>query len=78
VFAGGLEEKLDTAFSADATNGALLLADVPSIESKEWLGGLTVVDVPDDDTATMRAGKVAIACGWRQEVRRFKQWRQAS
>ena len=72
VFAGGLEEELETAFSADATSGALLITDGPYIESKEWLGGLTVIDVADDDMAKTWAGKVAEACGWPQEVRRFK------
>jgi hypothetical protein len=72
VFAGGLEEELDTAFSADATSGELLITDGPYIETKEWLGGFTVVDVPDDATAAMWAGRVAEACGWPQEVRRFK------
>ena len=72
VFAGGLEEDPADAFSADATSGALVITDGPFIETKEWFGGLTVVDVPDDETATMWAGKVAVACGWPQEVRRFK------
>ena len=72
VFAGGLEEETDRAFSADATSGELLVTDGPYIESKEWLGGLTVIDVADDDTAKVWAGKVAVACGWPQEVRRFK------
>ena len=72
VFGGGLEEELDTAFSADATGGALSITDGPTCETKEWLGGLTVVDVADDDAAKMWAGKVAEACGWPQEVRRFK------
>jgi hypothetical protein len=31
-----------------------------------------VIEVPDDDAAKMWAGKVAEACGWPQEVRRFK------
>jgi len=72
VFAGGLEEEVEEAFSADATSGALVITDGPYIETKEWLGGLTVVDVPDAETAAMWAGKVAEACGWPQEVRRFK------
>jgi hypothetical protein len=72
VFAGGLDEDLGTAFSADATSGELLITDGPFVESKEWLGGLTIVDVPDDETAAMWAGKIAEACGWPQEVRRFK------
>jgi hypothetical protein len=72
VFAGGLEEDVDQAFSADATSGTLTFTDGPFVEAKEFLGGLTVVDVPDDDAAKMWAGKIAVACGWPQEVRRFK------
>ena len=72
VFAGGLEEEVETAFSADATSGTLTFTDGPFVETKEFLGGLTVVDVPDEDTARMWAGKIAEACGWPQEVRRFK------
>ena len=72
VFGGGLDEDLGTAFTADATSGALLITDGPFVERVEWLGGFTVVDVADDDAAAMWAGKVAEACGWPQEVRRFK------
>lgn len=72
VFAGGLEEDVDTAFSADATSGTLMVTDGPFVESKEFLGGLTVVDVADEDAAKIWAGKIAQACGWPQEVRRFK------
>jgi len=70
VFAGGLEEDLQTAFSADATSGTLTFTDGPYVETKEFLGGITVVDVPDEETARTWAGKVAEACGWPQEVRR--------
>ena len=72
VFAGGLEEETDKAFSADATSGALTITDGPFVETTEYLGGFTVVEVPDDETAKMWAGKLAEACGWPQEVRRFK------
>ena len=72
VFAGGLEEEVDNAFSADATSGTLTFTDGPFVESKEYLGGFAVVDVADDDAAKMWAGKLAEACGWPQEVRRFK------
>jgi hypothetical protein len=71
-FAGGLEEELDTAFSADATSGELLITDGPFVETKEWLGGFAVVAVADDEAARIWAGKLAEACGWPQEVRRFK------
>ena len=70
VFAGGLEED-GPVFSADATSGSLVVSDGPYTETTEQLGGFCVVDVPDDETATMWAGKVAQACGWPQEVRRF-------
>ncbi len=71
-YAGGLEEELDLAFSADATSGTLTFSDGPFVETKEYLGGLTIVEVPDEETARMWAGKIAEACGWPQEVRPFK------
>jgi hypothetical protein len=72
VFAGGLEEEIEDAFSADATSGTLTITDGPYVETKEFLGGLTVIDVPDDEAAKLWAGKIAEACGWPHEVRRFK------
>ena len=70
VFAGGLEED-GPVYSADATSGALMVTDGPFVETHEFLGGLTIVEVPDDEAATVWAGKVAEGCGWPQEVRRF-------
>jgi hypothetical protein len=52
--------------------GNVVVTDGPFIETKEYLGGLTVIEVPDDEAAKMWAGKIAEACGWPQEVRRFK------
>ena len=72
VVAGGLEEEIDRAFSADDTSGELVIADEP-ISTGEFLGGLTIIDVPDDAAAKEWAGRIAVACGWPQEVRRFKQ-----
>jgi len=77
VFAGGLVEEVEEAFSADATSGTLTFTDGPFVETKEFLGGLTVVDVADAETAKMWAGKIAQACGWPQEVRRFGSQPQA-
>jgi hypothetical protein len=77
VFAGGLEEEPETVFSADPTSGTVVITDGPFIETKEILGGFTVVDAPDDENARMWAGKVAAACGWPQEVRRFGSGPQA-
>ena len=76
VFAGGLEED-GPVYSADPTSGTVVVTDGPYVETKEFLGGFAVVDVADDATATMWAGKIAEACGWTHEVRRFKPQPQA-
>jgi hypothetical protein len=44
----------------------------PYVETKEHLGGLAVVDVADEQAARLWAGRIAVACGWPQEVRRFR------
>jgi len=74
VFAGGLEELEEGAqvYSADPTGGRPVVTDGPYVETKEHLGGFAIVDVPDDDAAKHWASKVAEACGWPQEIRRFK------
>ena len=72
VYAGGLEEDLEQAFSADPTSGTVVLTDGPFAETKEWLGGFAVVDVPDEAEARRWAAKIAEGCGWPQEVRRLK------
>jgi len=72
VFAGGLEEEDGPVFHADPTAGATLVVDGPYVETKELLGGFALVDVPDDEAAKRWAAKVAEACGWPHEVRRFK------
>ena len=72
VFAGGLEEDPADGFSADPTGDELVISDGPYVETAEFLGGFTVVDVPDEETARMWAGRIAEGCGWPMEVRRFK------
>ena len=72
VFAGGLEEDLADAFSEDGTSGTMVVTDGPYTETTEYLGGITVIDVPDLETAKMWAARIAEGCGWPQEVRRFK------
>ncbi|MCY4727026.1 YciI family protein [Nocardioides sp. STR2] len=72
VFAGGLVEDMSLAFSADATSGAVVVTDGPYTETTEYLGGITIIDVPDIETAKMWAGRVAEGCGWPQELREVK------
>jgi hypothetical protein len=59
-------------FSVDASSGSPLFTDGPFAESKEHIGGFAVVDVPDEEAARLWAGKIAVACGWPQEVHRFQ------
>lgn len=70
VFSGGLDDT-SAVFAVDAASGTPLFTDGPYAESKEHLGGFAVVDVPDEEAARFWAGRVAVACGWPQEVRRF-------
>lgn len=71
VFAGGLEEE-DALAAADYANGESLVTDGPYAETKEYMGGFTVVKVADDDAARHWAGRIAVGCRWPQEVRRIK------
>lgn len=71
VFLGGLDGAAPV-FSVDAPNGTPLFTDGPYIESKEHLGGFAIIDAADEKEARLWAGKIAVACGWPQEVRRFQ------
>ena len=71
IFTGGLDGAAPV-FSVDASSGTPLFTDGPFIETKEHLGGFAVVDVADEQAARLWAGKIAVACGWPQEVRRFQ------
>ena len=71
VVAGGLEEDLAQAYSVDPTSGSVVVTPGPVSPGAEYMGGFTVVDVADDDAALMWASRIAEACGWPQEVRRF-------
>ena len=70
IFSGGIDDAAPV-FSADASSGTPLFTDGPYVESKEHLGGFAIVDVPDEEAARLWAGKIAVACGWPQEVHRF-------
>ncbi|MBI1377597.1 MAG: hypothetical protein GC157_08970 [Frankiales bacterium] len=70
IFTGGLDD--GPVFSVDPSDGTPLFTDGPYIETKEHIGGFSVVDVADEHAARLWAGKIAVACGWPQEVRRFQ------
>ena len=58
-----------TATCVRVRDGKRTITDGPFAETTEQLGGFCVVEVPDDETAKMWAGRVAEGCGWPQEVR---------
>ena len=65
VFSGGLTPPHEV--SVVATDGKV--TDGP--ESKAYVGGLTIVDVPSREEALEWAAKIAVACRCAQEVREF-------
>jgi hypothetical protein len=71
IYTNGLANDLPV-FSVDASSGTPVFSDGPYAETKEHLGGFAIVDVADEEAARLWAGKVAVACGWAQEVRPFQ------
>jgi hypothetical protein len=71
VFTGGLDPDAPV-FSVDASSGTPVFTDGPFVETKEHIGGFAVVEVADEEAARLWAAKIAVACGWPQEVRRFQ------
>ena len=73
IFTGGLDDAAPVSH-VDPSNGTPpLVTDGPFTETKEHLGGLAIVNVSDEAAARMWAQKIAVACGWPQELRRFGQ-----
>jgi hypothetical protein len=70
VFADGLHP-VDTATVVRHQDGELLITDGPYLEGKEHLGGFTIVNAPDLDTALGWARRSAVATGLPVEVRPF-------
>jgi hypothetical protein len=70
VFSGGLHAS-DSATVLRHQNGDMVLTDGPFIESKEQIGGITIVLVPDLDSALFWARKLARATTTPIEVRPF-------
>jgi hypothetical protein len=71
VFAAGLEPP-STATVVRAEGDEVLLTDGPFTEGKEFLGGVTVIDVPDLDAALDWAARYARATTLPIEVRPFR------
>lgn len=64
---------------ADATTvqvreGRRMVTDGPFAETKEQVGGVTVIEVPDLDAALLWAGRMATAVPSPIEIRPFAAW----
>lgn len=71
VYANGGIDTSTAAFSVVAADGDLVFTDGPYVETKEHVGGFTVVEVPDEAAARYWAGRLAAALEWPQEVHPF-------
>jgi hypothetical protein len=72
VFAGGLMP-VEAATTVDNTGAETVVTDGPFAESKEWLGGFWVFELPDLDAALKWAAEGSKACVGRVEVRPFQE-----
>ena len=72
VFAGGMDEDYERAIGIDVVDGKAQVMDGPYGQGRQYLGGFTIVDVPDETSAREWGIKIAEACGWPQEIRRVK------
>jgi hypothetical protein len=71
VFAGGLQP-LSVAKVARLKDGEILISDGPFAETKEFLGGISIIAAPSLEAATEWASKVARATTLPIEVRPFQ------
>jgi hypothetical protein len=67
LFAGGLSGQEQVS----VVDPEGLVTDGPFPESKEYLGGLMIVDASSRDEAMKWAAKIAVACRCAQQVREF-------
>ncbi len=69
VFAGGLES--EGTFRVEVCDGTPHFREGRQDDGGQWLGGFAVARVDAEQAALHWAGRLAVACGWPQEVRRF-------
>ena len=70
VFVAGLDSPA-TAAVVDNRGDAAIFTDGPHVESKEYLGGLWIVEAPDLDVALKLAAEASRVCNRKLEVRPF-------
>jgi len=72
VFAGGLGAP-DSATTIDNRGPETVVTDGPFVETKEFLAGFWIVELPDLDVALRLATEASTACNRKIEVRPFLQ-----
>ena len=72
VFGGGLHDASSSTVVTADSGGDVLFTDGPFVETKEQVGGLTVVEVADLDAALSWAGEMTRTIGVPIEVRPFE------
>jgi hypothetical protein len=70
VFAGGLHE-LSATTTVNPKSGTPVVSDGPYLETKEYIGGFWIIEVPDLDAALAWAKTASLACQDTLEVRPF-------
>ncbi|HET7646294.1 MAG TPA: YciI family protein [Candidatus Limnocylindria bacterium] len=71
VFVGGLRPAGDATSLRPQSGGNVLTVDGPYLETKEYVGGLWVLECASDEEALEWGRKAAIACRVPVEVRPF-------
>ncbi len=71
VFAGGLAPASDAKSLRAQPDGKVLITDGPYLETKEHVGGLSILEAADMDEVLTWARKGAVACRASGEVRPF-------
>lgn len=70
VFAGGLTNP-ESATTIDNRDNSPIITDGPFAETKEFINGVWIWEVPDFDTALKLAEQASEACNRKIEVRPF-------
>ncbi|WP_328999765.1 YciI family protein [Kribbella sp. NBC_00709] len=70
VFVGGLDSPA-TAAVVDNRGAEAIITDGPFLESKEYLGGLWIIEAPDLDVALKLATEASKVCNRKLEIRPF-------
>jgi hypothetical protein len=71
VFVGGLHPASNATSLRPQADGDVLITDGPYLETKEYVGGLWVLEAADLDEALSWGRKAAVACRVPVEVRPF-------